>query len=228
MADCAPPPPRSKEVQAHGFSWEKEISCQVYKATVDELKTIQYTSRVDLPKQFNRLNGVNVFIKTSCNLNVVCMSDCLRLFDAVCDSEPLHLTVVHYTQITQDIKKVRCITEVDLTNSRTLLFGTLTREDLKELDDCVKSVPQKRKPTIEEHEKMYTLRNALLQRSGAIQLNIKCDKQQSRLQCSFNKFQQFLKDNPDRVVAQSTTNEFRGGTITSEIMSQPRKFVKSH
>lgn len=45
-----------------------------------------------------------------------------------------------------------------------------------------------------------------------------------RLQCSFNRFQNFLKENPTRIVAQSTTNEFRGGAIAAEISSSRRVF----
>jgi hypothetical protein len=205
------------EVQRHGFIWEKEL-LRIYGATPEELAGISYTSKMDLPAAFNRLDHVDVSIKTTCNASSVCMADCLRMFDAV--QGALHLTVVHYKQ-DQDVKKVVSITEVDLTDSRSLLFGTLTREQLQELDRVVKSVPQKRKPTPEEHTAMYTLRDELQKLSGAIHLDIKCNSTQSRLQCSIHRFQHL-----DRIIYQSHTNEFRGGFISAELPSRRRVFKR--
>ena len=216
-----------KEVQAHGFSWEKEILCNVYCATNEELKEIKYNSKMDLPANLNRLDKCDVSIKTSCSQNAVCMADCLRVFDAVSNGKPIHMAVVHYIQDdTNNTKKITAITEVDLTDSHDLLFGTLSRSQIEELDKVVKSVPQKRKPTEEEYNKMYSLRDSLQKLSGAIHLDIKCNSTQSRLQCSFNRFQQFVEKNPAKLVAKSNTNEFRGGTISSQITSSRRVFKK--
>lgn len=73
---------------------------------------------------------------------------------------------------------------------------------------------------------MYKLRDELQEISGAIHLDIKCNTTQSRLQCSFNHFQTFVANNPERVVARSSTNEFRGNKITAEIYSARRSFTK--
>lgn len=216
-----------KEVQAHGFSWEKEIICNVYHATMEELKEIKYTSKMDLPAKLNRLDSCNVSVKASCNPNAVCMADCLRVFDAVSSGEPIHMVVVYYNQNdANNTKNVVSITEIDLTSSREELFGSLTRSQIEELDKAVKSVPQKRKPTTEEYTKMYSIRDTLQVLSGAIHLDIKCNSTQSRLQCSFNRFQQFIEKNPTKVVAKSNTNEFRGGIISSEIVSGRRILKK--
>jgi hypothetical protein len=153
------------------------------------------------------------------------MADCLRIFDAVVSGTPLHMTVVHYTQ-DDAVKRLASIVEVNLTSSKDLLFGSLTREDIDRLDKLVKSVPQKRSPTPEEHAALYALQGELQAKSGAIYLNIKCNSQQSRLQCSFNKFQTFLSAHPDRIVAQSMTPEFRGKPILSEVTSAKRQFKK--
>jgi hypothetical protein len=80
--------------------------------------------------------------------------------------------------------------------------------------------------TEEEYNKMYSLRDSLQKLSGAIHLDIKCNSTQSRLQCSFNRFQQFVEKNPAKLVAKSNTNEFRGGTISSQITSSRRVFKK--
>jgi hypothetical protein len=227
------------EVQSHGFKWEKEICINVYGATLEEMKGIKYNSKMDLPGKFNRLNeNCNISVKTTGSLNTVCMGDCLRVFDAVSmahheidgggsSNAPLHLTVIHYTQCDKtQCKNVRYIIEVDLTNSRAELFGSVTRAQLEELDALVKSIPQKRKPTDEEHATMYALRDALQSQCGAIYLNIKCDSQQSRLQCSFNQFQKFITKYSDRLVERSETNTFRGGVISSQMVSGRRKLKK--
>jgi hypothetical protein len=215
-----------REVQGHGFTWERELCCNVYRATEEELKSNSYTSKMDLPSHLNRLDGCDISIKTTCSANTVCMADCLRIYDAVRSDKPFHMTVIQYTQ-DESIKRIVSITEVDLTSAVDALFGTVTREQIEELDQCVKSVPQKRKPTPEEHARMYALRDRLQQNSRAMYFNIKCNSTQSRLQCSFNRFQTFLESYPRRIVSQSKNNEFRGGIITMEIPSTRRVFKKS-
>lgn len=220
-------PFKMPEVQKHGFSWERNLIQEVYGASEAELKSIKYTNKMDLPAALNRLDHVNLSIKTSCAANTVCMADCLRIYDAVSKEEPLHMTVVHYEQDdTLKTKKLTRIVEVDLTKSKDILFGSLTRADIERLDKLVKSVPQKRSPTEEEHAALYALQGELQKKSGAIYMNIKCNSQQSRLQCSFNKFQEFLETNKDRVISQSKSAEFRGKKILEEVASARREFKK--
>jgi hypothetical protein len=182
----------STAVQSHGFSWEKEIMSRVYGATLEEQKCIPYTSKIDLPAEINRLDPCDISIKTSCHSHMVCMADCLRVYDSVCSDRPIHLVVLHYLQ-EADTKKIISIIEIDLTDSCEALFGSLTRADIETLDRAVKAVPQKKKPTEEEHTSMYAIRDALQKMSRAIHLDIKCNSTQSRLQCSFNHFQKFLE-----------------------------------
>jgi hypothetical protein len=216
-----------KETQAHGFSWEKELIRNVYRATQEEIKSIKYTSKIDLPAELNKLDKCDLSIKTSCSLNAVCMADCLRIYDEVSSKKPFHLVTVFYKQndelMTKNIIK---ICEVDLTNSVKLLFGTVTRKEIEGLAASVKAVPQKRKPTEEEYNAMYKMRDELQPRMGALHLDIKCNSQQSRLQCSFNAFQKFVEDNPKCVVATSECGSFRGGKIKESIVSSRRKFKK--
>jgi hypothetical protein len=220
------------EVHKHGFSWEKSLLCGVYGAQEGELKGLGYTCKTDLPGALNRLEpGVGVSIKTAGLSNAVCMGDCLRVFDAVSSAtqDKLHMTLVHYEQDdAAGVKKLAAVTEVDLTGSAAALFGDVSRTELEALDRAVKAVPQKRSPTAEEHAAMYALRDSLLPRCRAIHLDIKCNSQQSRLQCSFSRaaFQRFLAENPERVVARSSTAEFRGGRIVEEVTSGRRTFSK--
>lgn len=211
------------EVQQHGFSWEKDLIRNVYGATEEQLREIQYTNKMDLPAALNALDHIDLSIKTTGSANTVCMADCLRVFDEVSSGSPLHMTVVHYKQ-DGEMKRLVSVVEVNLTDSKEVLFGLLTREDIQRLDTLVKSIPQQRSPTAEEHTALYALQKELQAKSGAIYLNIKCNSQQSRLQCSFNKFKKFLETNPDRIVAQSTTREFRGKPILQEVPSRRRQF----
>lgn len=213
------------EVQRHGFTWEKDLMQNVYGATAEEIAGISYTEKTDLPAEFNRKDGLRVSIKTTGTPNTVCMADCLRIFDAVSDPTPLHVTVVIYKQNDETrLKELKEIVELDLTNAKKELFGDLERDHIQALDGRVKSVPQRRSPTEEEHKAMYTLQEELQKKSGAIYLNIKCNSQQSRLQCSFNKFQKFLTEHPERIIARSSTNEFRGGQIQAAVPGGRRQF----
>jgi len=214
------------EVQSHGFSWEKDLLQNIYGATEEEIRKIPYTSKSDLPAELNRKDGVNLSIKTTCSPNTICMADCLRVYDSVTSGSPLHMTVIYYKQDTT-AKHLQSITEVDLTNSVIPLFGSLTRAHLERLDKAVKKIPAKRSPTREEHHELYRLRDELQALSGAIYLNIKCNSQQSRLQCSFNHFQRFLEKNPERVIGHSKTSSFRGGTVRETVDSGRRVFQRN-
>jgi hypothetical protein len=215
------------EVQSHGFSWEKEILSNIYGLTEAECKTIRYNSKFDLPATLNRIDNCDISIKTTCSLNSVCMGDCLRVFDAVSSGRPLHVTVVYYVQDdVRNVKILKSIVEVDITSSRELLFGTVTRSEIEDLDRQVKTVPRKRKPTEDEYDTMYAMRDALHTKTSAIHLDIKCNSTQSRLQCSFNHFQAFLNENPTRILMRSDTPEFRGRSIAPEISSGRRRFHK--
>lgn len=215
------------EVQKHGFIWEKEIIRNILHVSDTELKKIKYTSKMDLPSALNKLDGCDVSIKTTGSQNTVCMADCLRLYDSICSNKPLHLIVVTYNQ--DDVnnkKKLKEIIQVNITGLKDELFGNIMREDIEELDKAVKRVPQNRKPTPEEHATMYSIQNILKGNMRAIYPNIKCDSKQSRLQCSFNGFREFIERNPDKVIARSNTNEFRGGFISMELESGRRKLKK--
>lgn len=217
--------PRSPRgpVQRHGFSLQDRLLRDVYGATAAELRAIPYTAVHDLPARLNRLDGCGVSVKTSKSLNTVCMADCLRLFDWSGGRERVHMTVLFYRQL-ERTKRVVSAVEVDLTGSRRLLFGGVSRAQLAKLDALVKAVPQGRRPTPAEHAAMYAMRNSLQRKMGALQLNIKCNSTQSRLQCSFNRFQRFLSRNGRRVVARSRGGSFRGVRCCFEVASRPRAF----
>lgn len=208
-----------EESQAHGFKWEKDILINVYGVTKQELEDIKYTSKMDLPGKFNKLDKANLSVKTT-GSKLVCMGDSLRIFNEV--QENVHLVVITYDQLESE-KKVKSIVEIDLTKTKELLFGDLTIDELTSLDKLIKSVPQKRRPTEDERKEIYRLRDELSKKlPGYLQLNPKLDSSQSRLQCSFPNFTKFITENDDRVIEKSSTNEFRGGSIQQTIKSNKR------
>jgi hypothetical protein len=211
------------EVQEHGFIWQNDMSTNVYGANEEELKEIGYTAKMDLPAELNKKDNCDLSFKVSNSENTVCMGDCIRLYDALKCGKPLHMNVLNYEQV-GDVKRMKSVVEIDITGADKECFGSVTRDELLELDKLVKSVPQKRKPTPEEHIAMYNLQKSLKIKTGAIYLNIKCNSTQSRLQCSFNKFKKFMDNYPERIIARNKDNEFRGGKVLSEIVSGLRKF----
>jgi hypothetical protein len=212
-------------VQAHGKQIETDLCLNVYKATPQELASVKYTNKTDLPSRFNRINKANISVKSTGHRNTVCMGDMLRLFDCVSNGEEQHLLVVHYEQ-TENIKQVKHIVEVNITDKKELLFGDLSREDIEELNRAVKVVKHKSRPTKDQHATMYHILSEKKQKAGAIIPNIKCDSTQSRLQCSFNRFRDFIDENPTLIIEQSNTNIFHGSTISMRYESPPRKFKK--
>jgi len=219
------------EVQKHGFIWENEIIQNVFHVSREEVKKVTtYTGKFDLPAVLNHIDGCDVSIKTTGSPNTVDMADALRFYDSICSGKMLHLIVLTYKQDkTRGTKTIMDIVEVDVTGTKEMmdkLFKNVTREDIEELDNAVKNVPQNRKPIAEEHKAMYSIHKKLIGKTGEIYFNIKCDSVQSRLQCSFNKFSGFLEKNPDKIIARTNTNHFRGGLISMELQSPCRVFKK--
>ena len=134
----------SKEVQWHGFFFEREIKRKIYNLSENEIDQIKYNSKADIPMEYNRLDKCNVSIKVSKSKNNICMADCLRVFDQVSSGIPIHMIVIHYKQVSHNRKKLSNIFEVDLTNSYELLFGSISRTQIQELVNLVKSVPPKK------------------------------------------------------------------------------------
>jgi hypothetical protein len=218
------------EVQKHGIIWEKEIIQHVFRVPLEEVKKINYTNKMDLPAELNHIDGCDVSIKTTGTPNTVGMADALRFYDSICSGKMLHLIVLIYKQDkTRGTKTISEIIEMDITGTTEMinkLYKNVTRKDIEDLDNAVKSVPQNRKPTVEEHKAMYEIHKQLIGKTGEIYFNIKCDSDQSRLQCSFNKFSGFLEKNPDKIIARTNTNHFRGGVVSMELQSPCRVFKK--
>jgi len=210
------------ENQAHGKTWERDIAINIFKVNDAELDAISHTARFDIPANVNHLDGIDVSIKVAGG-DSVDMGDILRRYDETHSGKPYHMIVVMWTQVNPTTKKVMGITEVDLTNSGSLIFGTATRERVEAFDTYVKSIPKNGRTT--QHQETYKRMAADLKKEcgGWISYAPKVDsKGQRRVQGRISKFRQFVKENPTRVIAESETCDFRGGKICDEIISPPR------
>ncbi len=218
---------KGAESQAHGFILQDLLFTEIYGATKEELRAIPYTAKLDLPGELNRLDpGIAISCKVTCNANRVDMADCLRIYDEIageCDS--YHVLVAMYAQ--DDITKTKRITElveIDLLGATEALFGTATRTDIAELDAAIKAVPRGRAPTPTEKAAIYALRDSLHAKIGALQLAPKMDsKSQRRLQCSFNRFQEFLSTHSHRVIARGPPSAFRGRPLSTDTIESGRR-----
>ena len=220
------------ENQGHGKTWEKDLGLNVYKATQEELDTVSHTAPIDIPSKFNRIDGIDISIKTSGN-NIIDMSDVVRVFDEVSNDQKFHMTVVHWEKKDETTKKLKSITEVDLTKSVTLLFGTVTRDQLVELVKITKAVGKVR-PDVSAEQRAsqissaYTMRDELHKISGIMHFHLMFyTNNPSRVQGQFTQFSNFVKENSERLIARSENGEFRGGKITEEIASPPRQRKKA-
>jgi hypothetical protein len=215
------------ESQGHGKSWEKDLGMNVYKAKQEELDSISYTAPIDVPHEFNRLDGIDVSIKVS-GKDTIDMADVLRVFDEVSRDKKIHMTVIKWTQNSPTTKMLTNITEVDLTNSRNILFGTVTREQLVELVELSKSVGKVRPDVTAEQRASkiaaaYKMRDELHRITGIMHFHLMFyTNNPSRVQGQFTEFSKFVENNPTRVIAESKTGEFRGGRIAEEIPSSKR------
>ncbi len=214
------------ESQKHGFVWQNDMMAKVYKIPQAVIASEKYTAAHDVPAAHNGLDHVDLSIKTTGNAKRVDMGDALRIFDTVSSGSKFHMTVIHWVQ-DGGKKCLVSITEIDLTNSKELLFGTLTREEIVALDSAVKAFPKGCSAKDPTCAPITALCESLSAKSGAIQLNKKIDsKSQRRLQCSFNNFSGFVAAHPELLIASSTTGEFRGGAIQECIDSSSRVRAK--
>ena len=210
------------ENQGHGKTWERELGLNVYKATEAELASVSHTAPIDVPRAFNRLDGTDISIKVSGG-DAIDMGDIIRLFKEVSSGEKIHMTVIAWVQKDSTTKKLKSLTEIDLTNSVNLIFGTATLSEIEELVTYVKAIPHNGRTA--EHQATYNrMAAALKEKSGgwiSYAPNVDSSKQR-RVQGHFGQFSRFVQENPSRVVATSQTGEFRGGRIAEEIVSTPR------
>ena len=220
-----PPPTPRKESQAHGLTWEKDILHNSFRVPLYILDDRKQNAEFDLEAKHNKLvKGVNLSVKVS-GSNTINMGDCRRVYKEVASGIPIHLVVIQYKQVGNK-KKIVKITEFDLTDAKELLFGDITIDDLEKLDKAIKSLPRCSTPKSTNKRSLRFMRDDIYsQRSvrKSLRLNIKCTKEQRRLQFSIQNWAKFVADNRERVILESTSNKFRKGFIRPSLLSEPRK-----
>lgn len=203
------------ESQRHGFTFENEV----LKAYGLDPSSLPYTRAHDIPADKNTKEGMNISIKASGQKSVD-MGDILRIWEETADI-PILLTVLFYQQ-DGDKKKLKEVYQVDLTDSRVLLFGTATKEDLQAYVASVKAIPHGESSA--EVRKAYKSGAAdLNSRMGFLQVRPKVDsKSQRRVQCSFPDFQAFCTAHPGRVKSKIIDGMLHGHQLPLEISSGRR------
>jgi len=194
------------ENQKHGFLWESIIKTIVFGLAGKE----KYTAVHDIPRSRNTLNpNENISIKTTGN-SLLCMGDALRVFDYEPEVEHTCI-VIQYAQRWEE-KVLTHVYELDLTQ-REVLWGSVTKQDIEELDRLVRSMPANRRDA--DIDRAITQKKRELNaKSGAVRFNPKIDsKTQRRLQCSIPMFASY------RALIKTSTTEaiVRGIPIVASI-----------
>lgn len=211
------------ECQRHGFQWEIDIKRNVFGISEEEDK-LSYTAKWDIPKELNRIDdGVNISIKTT-GSDTVCMGDAIRIYEQ--NPGDINTCIVIFYKQRGEQKVLTRIVEWVL-NDLKALFGNVTLQEVRELQQAVVSFPKnKRLSDVPEYkQKLTDMANILNAKSGAIKFNRKIDSgSQRRLQCSISGFDAFITKN-SHLVAYDTPNPIlRDVEITRSILSGPRVF----
>ena len=195
------------EEQSHGFVFEEHIRCKVY--NIDA--RVPYHSEVDIPRELNSIENADVSIKTCGLRNTLCLGDASRFYNftkGVC-----HIIVMWYRQeSSSETKEIVDIVHFDLSNLDSELWGSLTANDISKLDALVKTVSPKSRPTASQSAAIKAMRSEM--RSGRVSLSVKCNSQQSRLQCTFSGFRDFVKMHPERILHSGIRRDAPQGGVT--------------
>ena len=205
------------ESQSHGFLIQNQILKKYYDYI--ELDSSRYTSKYDLCSEYNNVDPdrCNISIKSTVSKKRVDMGDALRVFNSS-KEDNLNMIVVHLVQ-DETKKKIVSVVQVNLTSQRELLFGEILCSDIETLKFMVKQ------KDMENEAREFT--KHLNQKLKYIQLNIKIDTKQRRLQCSFFNFPAFLLENQSLIVHQSNGPVFRGVKL-DDVVSGKRKRNKKN
>ena len=186
--------------QQNGHDFDNEMK------VVFNVAGVSYTSLHDIPPEFN--DGIATSVKSSVGDSCDC-GDAVRMFhNSLLDR--YHVIRARFEQVGTQ-KHLREVDEFDMSESRELLWGTLTLEDINALDGLTKTY----RPGREDIRKaVHSLKKELNAKSGYMQFRPKMDSKQHRLQCSIPKWSQLLARSPRRVISHATDGVFRGFQLT--------------
>lgn len=204
--------PKMAASQQHGHDFDNEVKA-IYK-----VNGIGYTDVHDIPPEFN--NGVPASVKSSVGNTCDC-GDATRMYDNTC--LPCYQMIRGRYQQVGDKKHLKEVTHVDLSNTKKLMWGDLTKDDVKRLSDLTKTY----RPGREDIRKsVHQLKAELNKKSGLMKFRPKMDSKQARLQVSIPKWDEFIKTNPSRVIEHSTTGKFKGEQLT-QVRDSPKRTRKT-
>ena len=180
------------ESQKHGFLWE-----EILKKNIFQIKDkINYTSKYDIPSDFNKINNKNISIKSS-NCNTICCGDPFRYIND--KNENLETIIILYKQ--EDNKKV--LKRIIILNTIIIikLLNEISLEKLLKLNNYIKNIKKNIKITNEIRGEYMKFTKEL--NTDLLNLNPKVDsKTQRRLQFTI-KIDKIIKEYPKYIIYQN-------------------------
>jgi hypothetical protein len=170
----------------------------------------------DISKEENTLDNTETqSIKTTGGNNIDC-GDVLRLFDY--NYKEKHTMIVFCYKQESSKRVINRILELNMNEEfKKVLFGSVTREQIEELDKYIKGIPKNGRT--KEHSDTYKkMAKQLKEKSnGWISYAPKVDsKSQRRLQCSIRDLNNFLEKNTSLVLSNTTECMLRGISFPKE------------
>lgn len=199
--------------QEFGFQIENLVRTLVHK--IPAVKND--TSIHDISKEENALDSTETqSIKTTGGNQIDC-GDVLRLFDY--NYKEKHTMIIFCYKQETSKRVINRVVELNMNEEfKKVLFGSVTREQIEELDTYIKGIPKNQKPTKEHSDSYKKMAKQLKEKSnGWISYAPKVDsKSQRRLQCSIRKLNTFIEKNNSLVLSNSTDSMLRGISIPKE------------
>ena len=198
--------------QGHGYFWE------------DQIRSIfgLGPSGNDTSKHDISLVQEDISVKTT-GCKSVGMGDILRIWDLDTNKKQT-LVIVRYKQFS-GYKRVEEVIEINFTPQlRDYFFGSLTREELIQYVELIKSIPKGRcsKSTSDLYKSMK--KNLQKTKDMGIIINPKVDsKDQRRVQCSIPDIDKLIQFFPNCLVSRYSTAFFRGQSFNPIYESNRRK-----
>jgi hypothetical protein len=198
--------------QEFGFHIENTMRTDTFK--IEPKKND--TSIHDISKEENTLdNTETISVKTTKGNNIDC-GDVLRLFNY--NYKEKHTMIVFCYKQESSKRVISRILELNMNEEfKKVLFGSVTREQIEELDKYIKGIPKNGRT--KEHSDTYKkMAKQLKEKSnGWISYAPKVDsKSQRRLQGSIRDLNNFLEKNTSLVLSNTTECMLRGISFPKE------------
>jgi len=201
--------------QEFGFHIENLVRTVVHK-----IPAVKNSREIhDISKEENALDSTETQSIKTRNIkgNYIDCGDVLRLFDY--NYKEKHTMILFcYKQEESSKRVINRILELNMNEEfKNVLFGSVTREQIEELDKYIKGIPKNGRT--KEHSDTYKkMAKQLKEKSnGWISYAPRVDsKSQRRLQCSIRDLNNFLEKNKSLVLSDTTECILRGISFSKE------------